>query len=89
MKRLFGVFARDERGSMVATIGKASLAIAFLSVLAANWLSTGVSELDRNNLAQLASSVSGRQVQDPMTTASISRRAADTKLDPCVMPPKR
>jgi hypothetical protein len=84
---VFRSFMRDERGSLVATIGKASVAIAFLSVLAANWLSAGVSEMDRNNLAQIAASATGRA--DPMTTGSISKRAAETKLDPCLLPPRR
>jgi Flp pilus assembly pilin Flp len=85
--RLLDRFVRDERGSLMATVGKAAVAIAFLSVLAANWLSAGVSELDKNNLAQIAASVTGRP--DPMITGSISKRAAETRLDPCVMPPKR
>ncbi|MGL4727816.1 MAG: hypothetical protein ACRCWO_03580 [Bosea sp. (in: a-proteobacteria)] len=84
---LFAKFLRDERGSLVANIGKASIAIAFLSVLAANWLSIGVSEIDKSNLAQIAAKATGRN--DPMTTGSISKRAADTKLDPCLLPQKR
>jgi hypothetical protein len=84
---LFRKFMGDESGSLVATIGKASIAIAFLSVLAANWLSAGVSELDRSNLARIAASATGPA--DPMTTGSLSKRAADTKLDPCLLPSRR
>jgi hypothetical protein len=84
---LFASFVRDERGSMVANIGKAAIAIAFLSGLAANWLAVGVSEGDKSNLAQIAATATGRN--DPMTTGSISKRAADTKIDPCLLPLKR
>jgi hypothetical protein len=92
--KILGRFARDERGSMVVNIGKASIAIAFLSVIAANWLAVGVNETDRNNLSQLASNA-GKSIKngvasfDPLTTGSLQKRAADTKLDPCVLPARR
>lgn len=92
--RVLQLFQRDQRGSMVVNIGKASIAIAFLSVIAANWLSVNVSDFDRSNLAQMASNASkgiknGMGYFDPTTTGSLQKRAADTKLDPCVVPAKR
>ncbi len=94
LSKILGRFARDQRGSMVVNIGKASIAIAFLSVIAANWLAVGVNEADKNNLAQLAANTSksiknGIASFDPQTTGSLQKRAADTKLDPCVLPAKR
>ena len=92
--RILKLFSRDERGSMVANIGKASVAICFLSVIAANWLAVGVNELDRSNLAQLADNASrnvknGIAYFDPTSTGSLQKRAAETRLDPCVVPIKR
>ena len=70
---------------LAATL-KSVLAIGLLSVGAATWLSK--SQLDKDGLARLA----GAQVrgqEDPVTTGSLSRSAAGTRLDPCVLPPKR
>jgi hypothetical protein len=88
------LFWRDERGSMVVNIGKASIAIAFLSVIAANWLAAGVTEADKSNLSQMAANASrnvknGMGFFDPATTGSLQKRALETKLDPCVVPAKR
>jgi hypothetical protein len=92
--RLVVQFRRDERGSMVVNVGKASIAIAFLSVIAANWLAIGVNDVDKGNLSQLAANASknvknGIAYFDPTVTGSLQKRAADTKLDPCVLPAKR
>jgi hypothetical protein len=78
--RVLKMFWRNERGSMVVNLGKASIAIAFLSVIAANWLSVSVNELDRSN---------GMSYFDPSTTGSLSKRAGETRLDPCALPAKR
>ncbi len=84
--RLIDLFWKNERGTIVADIAKAGAAIAFLSVVAANFVSTRTEQLDKDRLAEVAAAaVKGRPV-DPMITGSIRKSANDTKLDPCVVP---
>ncbi|MFC5509109.1 MULTISPECIES: hypothetical protein [Hyphomicrobiales] len=82
--RLVELFWKNERGTLVANIAKAGAAIAFLSVLAANFVSNQTAHFDRERLAQVAAAATGNK-SDPMTTGSL-RKAAETKLDPCVVP---
>ena len=72
-----------KRGlSLIATTVKICLAVAGLSWMAANWLSHS----DKQGLAGLIA----RTTDDgPTTTASIGKRAAQTKIDPCTAPPRR
>lgn len=84
--RLITLFWRNERGTLVADLAKAGAAIAFLSVIAANVISNQTAHFDRERLAQVAAAASGGRTADPMTTGSLRRAAAETKLDPCVLP---
>ncbi|HYF52657.1 MAG TPA: hypothetical protein VEA41_00170 [Salinarimonas sp.] len=69
------------RSSLVATTLKAGIAIAVLSIVAANWLAGG---LDRPGLSQLAAGATA----EPATTGSLRDRAQAARLDPCVAPRK-
>jgi hypothetical protein len=84
--RLIELFWKNERGTMVADVAKAGAAIAFLSVIAANFVSSQTAKLDTEGLAQVASAASKGKPVDPMITGSLQKRAAETKLDPCVVP---
>jgi hypothetical protein len=52
--RLIELFWKNERGTMVADVAKAGAAIAFLSVIAANFVSSQTAELDKERLGQVA-----------------------------------
>lgn len=84
--RLVSIFWKNERGTVVADIAKAGAGIAFLSVVAANFVSQKTPDFDRDRLAQASLAASRRQPVDPMVTGSVSKAAGDTRLDPCVMP---
>ncbi|SIQ43839.1 MULTISPECIES: hypothetical protein [unclassified Bosea (in: a-proteobacteria)] len=84
--RLVSIFWKNERGTMTADIAKAGAAIAFLSVIAANFVSSQTSGLDKDRMAQATLAASKRQPVDPMTTGSIGRTASETRLDPCALP---
>lgn len=79
-------FLRSQRGSMVADVAKAGAAIAFLSVIAANFVSSRTAQLDRDAMRQVAQAAAKGQAVDPLVTGSIVKRANETKLDPCVVP---
>lgn len=83
--RLVIAFLRSQRGTMVADIAKAGAAIAFLSVIAANFVSTQTAQLDRDTMRQVAQAAARGQAIDPLVTGSIVRRASETKLDPCAV----
>lgn len=80
------LFWKNDRGTMVASLAKAGAAIAFLSIVAANFLSSQTEGLDKAGLAQVSLAVSKRQPVDPLTTGSISKAANETRLDPCALP---
>lgn len=84
--RLIELFWKNERGTMVADIAKASALIAFLSVVAANLVSHQTAELDKDRLSEVALAAAKRQPIDPLTTGSIRKAASDTRLDPCALP---
>lgn len=84
--RLVIAFLRNQRGTMVADVAKAGAAIAFLSVIAANFVSNQTAQLDRDAMRQVAQAAAKGQALDPLVTGSIVRRASETKLDPCVAP---
>ncbi|HEV7326262.1 MAG TPA: hypothetical protein VGN91_14460 [Bosea sp. (in: a-proteobacteria)] len=84
--RLVIAFLRNKRGSMVADAAKAAAAIAFLSVIAVNFLSGQTAQLDRDAMRQVAQAAAKGQSIDPLVTGSIVKRANETKLDPCVVP---
>lgn len=83
--RLIMAFLRNEHGGMVADLAKAGAAIAFLSVIAVNFVSYQTAHLDREGLRQVASAAAKGQAIDPMVTGSIAKRAGETRLDPCVV----
>lgn len=83
--RLVIAFLRSQRGTMVADIAKAGAAIAFLSVIAANFVSSQTAQLDRDTMRQVAQAAARGQAIDPLVTGSIVRRAGETKLDPCAV----
>lgn len=82
--RLVIAFLRNQRGSMVANVAKAGAAIAFLSVIAANFISSQTAHLDRDAMRQATLAAAKGQSFDPLVTGSIVKRANETKLDPCV-----
>lgn len=84
--RLIDLFWKNERGTMVADIAKAGAAIAFLSVIAANFVSTQTAHFDRERLAEVAAAATRGKPADPMVTGSLRKTANETKLDPCVVP---
>lgn len=84
--RLVIAFLRNQRGTMVADVAKAGAAIAFLSVIAANFVSSQTAQLDRDAMRQVTQAAAKGQPVDPLVTGSIVKRASETKLDPCVAP---
>ena len=80
------LFWKNARGTMVADVAKAGAAIAFLSVIAANFVSSQTAQLDRDAMRQIAQAAAKGQAIDPQITGSIVKRASETKLDPCVVP---
>ncbi len=80
---------RETNGKTIAVnIAKAVILIAFISVVAASWLSASLVKTDRERLDELAALISGDSA-DPVATGSIARRADTTRLDPCKVPPRR
>jgi hypothetical protein len=84
--RLIDLFWKNERGTMVADIAKAGAVIAFLSVVAANLVSTQTAHFDRDRLAEVAAAATKGQPADPLTTGSIRKAASETRFDPCAVP---
>lgn len=84
--RLIDLFWKNERGTMVADIAKAGAAIAFLSVIAANFVSTQTAHFDRERLAEVAAAATKGKPVDPMITGSVRKAASETKFDPCAVP---
>ncbi|MGO4174819.1 hypothetical protein [Bosea sp. TAF32] len=84
--RLIELFWKNDRGTVVADVAKAGAAIAFLSVIAANFMSSRIEPLDRERMAAVSLAASKRQPVDPLTTGSITKAAGDTRLDPCALP---
>lgn len=83
--RLIDLFWKNERGTMVADIAKAAAVIAFLSVIAVNFVSTRTADLDRDRLAEVASAATRGNSFDPLVTGSLRKTANETRLDPCVV----
>ncbi len=65
-------FFQFLRGNMVSVTLKASIAIAFMSLLAVNFMDRATDK-DRDGMAQLAARAT-KGVQDPMTTGSVRKR---------------
>ena len=84
--RLIQLFWKNNRGTAAIDIATAAAAIAFLSVIAANFVSNQPAGLDRDKLAQASLAAAKRQPVDPMVTGSIGQTANATKLDPCALP---
>ena len=84
--RLIELFWKNARGTMAIDIAKAGAAIAFLSVIAANFMASRTPPFDRERLAQVSLAASRHQPVDPLTTGSIGKAAGETRLDPCAVP---
>ncbi|MCX7341479.1 MAG: hypothetical protein NT037_13340 [Hyphomicrobiales bacterium] len=82
-------FVRDERGTMVAGVAKAALAICCLSVIAANIMSNRIDAREKQVLAALTGSVADGRNIDTAATGSLARQVDAIKLDPCTLPPRR
>ncbi|MFN3673939.1 MAG: hypothetical protein ACK4VM_18705 [Bosea sp. (in: a-proteobacteria)] len=83
--RLIDMFRRDERGGLAADVAKAAVAIGFLSVIAANFVSQQTASLDTDRMTQVAAAAAKGKPVDPMITGSLQKRANETRLDPCVV----
>jgi hypothetical protein len=70
-------FFQFLRGNMVSVTLKASIAIAFMSLLAVNFMDRATDK-DRDGMAQLAARAT-KGVQDPMTTGSVRKPASSEK----------
>ncbi len=79
------LFRRDERGGVVVGIAKSAALIGFISVLAANYISSRTGPLDSERLAQVSAAVATGKPIDPLTTGSLRRAADTTRLDPCAV----
>lgn len=86
---LFRSFFRDERGSFAANFAKSAIAIGFISVLAANFISRQIDTSDRQRLDQAAAQAARGQNVDRMATGSLARDVQATKVDPCALPQRR
>jgi hypothetical protein len=87
--RIFLEFLRDQRGSMAADIAKSAIAIAFISVIAANLVSRQIGTHDKVALDIVAEKAARGQQVDMNAVGSIAREANRTRLDPCVDQPRR
>lgn len=84
--RLIELFWRNEGGSMLPSVAKASLAIGLLSVLAANFIASRTDDLDRRGLDNASLAAARGAPHDPQTTGSILSKASTARLDPCALP---
>jgi len=84
--RLIDLFLKNERGTMLTDVAKAGLAIAFLSVIAVNFVSSRIEQFDKDRLAEVSAAVIRGKPIDPMITGSLRKTANETRLDPCVVP---
>ena len=75
----------NRRPTLLVNTIKVAAAVALISYVAANWLSSEA--FDQSGLARLASS--RPRVEDPVSTGSIAASARQTRLDPCAVPPRR
>ncbi|MCX7323080.1 MAG: hypothetical protein NTZ14_01300 [Hyphomicrobiales bacterium] len=82
-------FVRDERGTMVAGVAKAAIAICFLSVIAANIMSNRIDAREKQVLAALTGTVAGGRNVDNAATGSLARQVEALRVDPCALPPQR
>ncbi len=85
----FSRFSADERGTMVANVAKAAVAIAFLSVIAANIMSNRIEAHEKGIMAAISSSAATSRGVDTRATGSIMRDIDGLKIDPCVLPARR
>ena len=83
---MLGTEGGERRRSVLVWTLKTVAAVGFLSFCASTWLAGPDS--DGRTLARLAARTSPI-ADDPVTTGSILKGANATKLDPCVLPPRR
>ncbi len=82
---MFKSFYRNESGHLVADIAKAAAAIAFLSVIAVNFLASQIPSADRDRLTEVAAAAARGKANEPLTTGTLRKAAQESKLDPCVV----
>ncbi len=88
LKGFLGAFARDERGTMVSDIGKAVIAIVFLSVIAAHVMSNRIEANEKHLMAAMSGTAASKGL-DASPTGSLARDVSAVRIEPCVLPPKR
>jgi uncharacterized membrane protein len=82
--RVFGLFKKDEAGSLLANVAIMGAVVAILSVGAAYWLAQSMEHgVFAGKSEAVIYSQRVRSVLDPQTTGSISQSANATRLDPC------
>ncbi|MCO4054335.1 MAG: hypothetical protein HEQ16_09860 [Bosea sp.] len=86
---LLNHFRRDERGELVPDLAKAAVAIAFLSVIAANMIAKPIDAHEKRVMAAISGEAAKGRAVDSAATGSLSSRANATKIDPCVLDNRR
>jgi hypothetical protein len=86
---LLNRFRRDERGELVPAIAKAAIAIAFLSVIAANMMANRIDAHEKSAMAAISADAARGRAVDSAATGSLASRANATKMDPCVLDNRR
>lgn len=82
-------FRADERGAVASDLAKAAVAIAFLSVIAANIMSNRIEANEKAVMASIAGEAAKGRLVDSSATGSLARSVNQTKVDPCALPPRR
>jgi hypothetical protein len=88
-RALLNRFGRDERGELVPAIAKAAIAIAFLSVIAANMMANRIDAQEKSVMAAISGEAAKGRAVDSAATGSIASRANAAKIDPCVLDNRR
>lgn len=77
----------QENRSAASDLAKATMAAAFLSLLAVGWTFTALPQQETERLVrepvESLHEHRGAHADDGLTTGSVARAAADTRLDPC------
>jgi hypothetical protein len=80
---------RDERGTLVSDVAKAAIAIAFLSVIAANVISNQIESNEKRLMASLSSEAGKGRAVDLSSTGSLQSQIRSSQVDPCALPARR
>lgn len=82
-------FRRDERGEIIPALAKAAIAIAFLSVLAANMMANRIDSQEKSVMAAISADAARGRAVDNAATGTLASRANASKIDPCVLETRR